>query len=150
MFLLLPYSQFFPSRTRKKILGDRANQEFIRRNINLTIKNLFYLKNLLGVQLCFGRYSIDGCSGKSWSKWADQKCHTVSLDICQHNNSTKLLNLFLHHQFILDRRCQYLSGDCNVEDRDGGGENNIFEDPELEELLAEDSCQAQEELVESL
>ena len=42
------------------------------------------------------------------------------------------------------------SGDFNVEDRHGGGKENIFEDSELEALLAEDSCRTQEELAKSL
>ena len=32
-----------------------------------------------------------------------------SLDICQHNDSNTLVNLCLHHKFILDRRCQFSS-----------------------------------------
>ena len=43
-----------------------------------------------------------------------------------------------------------MSGDFDVEDRHGGGKKKIFEDSELEVLLAEDSCQKQEQLVESL
>ena len=42
------------------------------------------------------------------------------------------------------------SGDFDVKDRHGGGKEKIFEDSELEELLAEGSCQTQEELAESL
>ena len=38
----------------------------------------------------------------------------------------------------------------DVEDRHGGGKEKIFEDSELEVLLAEDSSQKQEELTESL
>ena len=45
---------------------------------------------------------------------------------------------------------RFKSGDFDVEDRHGGGKERIFEDSELEALLAEDSCQAQELLVESL
>ena len=45
---------------------------------------------------------------------------------------------------------RFKSGDFGVEDRHGGGKEKIFEDPELEALLAEDSCQPQEELAESL
>ena len=64
---------------------------------------------LLGVQLCCPRFSIDDCSGKWWSKEAHQKCHTISLDICEHNNSTTLVNLCLHHKSIRDRRCEFSS-----------------------------------------
>ena len=42
------------------------------------------------------------------------------------------------------------SGDFYVDDRHGAGKKKIFEDYELEALLAEDSCQKQEELAESL
>ena len=45
---------------------------------------------------------------------------------------------------------RFKSGDFHVEDRHGGGKEKIFENSELEALLAEDSCQAQEELAESL
>ena len=44
----------------------------------------------------------------------------------------------------------FKSGDFDVEDWHDGGKDKIFEDSELEELLAEDSCQTQEELAESL
>ena len=40
---------------------------------------------------------------------------------------------------------RFKSGDFDVDDRHGGGKDNIFE---LEALLAEDSCQTQEELAE--
>ena len=42
------------------------------------------------------------------------------------------------------------SGDFDVDDQHGGGKEKIFEDSKLEALLAEDSCQTQEELPESL
>ena len=42
----------------------------------------------------------------------------------------------------------FKSGDFDVEDRHGGGKEKIFKDSELEALLAEDSCQMQEELAE--
>ena len=42
------------------------------------------------------------------------------------------------------------SGDFDVEDRHGCGKEKIFEDLKLEALLAEDSCQTQEDLAESL
>ena len=45
---------------------------------------------------------------------------------------------------------RFKSGDFNVEDRHGGGKENIFEDSKLKALLAENSCQTQEELAESL
>ena len=45
---------------------------------------------------------------------------------------------------------RFKSGDSDVEDRHDGGKKNIFEDSKLEALLAEDSCQIQEELGESL
>ena len=45
---------------------------------------------------------------------------------------------------------RYKSGDYNVEDRYGGGKEKIFQHSELEALLAEDACQTQEELAESL
>ena len=79
--------------------------------------------------------SIDEFRQMCWSKQADQKYHTVSLDICQHTDSTTLVNFCLHHKFIPDRR--YVK-------------EKIFEDSELEALLAEDSCQMQEGLAESL
>ena len=46
------------------------------------------------------------------------------------------------------QRCK--SRDFDVEDWHGGGKEKIFEDSELEALHAEDSCQMQEELTESL
>ena len=45
---------------------------------------------------------------------------------------------------------RFKSADFEVEDRHCGGKYEIFEDSELEALLAEDSCQMQEELAESL
>ena len=45
---------------------------------------------------------------------------------------------------------RFKSGDFKVEDRHGGGKEKIFEDTELETLLAGVSCQTQEELKESL
>ena len=33
------------------------------------------------------------------SKQTDQECHTVSLDTCQHNDRTTLVNSCLHHKF---------------------------------------------------
>ena len=48
---------------------------------------------------------------------------------------------------------RFKSADFDVEDRYGGGKETIFEDSQLEvleALLAEDSCQTQEELAESL
>ena len=45
---------------------------------------------------------------------------------------------------------RFKSGDFDGEDRHGGGKEKIFKDFELEVLLAEDSCQTQEELAESL
>ena len=45
---------------------------------------------------------------------------------------------------------RFKSGDFDVEDRHGGGKEKIFEDSELEALLAEDLYQTQEELAESL
>ena len=44
----------------------------------------------------------------------------------------------------------FKSGDYDVEDRHGGGKEKNFEHSELEALLAENSCQKQEELAESL
>ena len=44
----------------------------------------------------------------------------------------------------------FKSGDFDVEDRYGGGKEKISEDSELEALLAEDSCQTQEELAKLL
>ena len=41
--------------------------------------------------------------------WVWKNCHTVSLNICQHNDSNTLENLCTHHKFIPDRRCQFLS-----------------------------------------
>ena len=40
---------------------------------------------------------------------------------------------------------RFKSGDFDIEDRHGGAKEKIFEDFELEALLAEDSCQTQEE-----
>ena len=40
--------------------------------------------------------------------------------------------------------------DFDIADQHGGGKEKIFEDSELEALLAEDSCQTQEKLAESL
>ena len=45
---------------------------------------------------------------------------------------------------------RFKSGDFDIGDRHGGGKEKVFEDSELEALLAEDSCQTQEELAESL
>ena len=45
---------------------------------------------------------------------------------------------------------RFKSGDFDVDDRLGGGKEKVFEDSELEALLAEDSCQTEEELAESL
>ena len=45
---------------------------------------------------------------------------------------------------------RFKSGDYDVEDRHGGGKEKIPEDSGSEALLAEDSCQTQEELAESL
>ena len=47
-------------------------------------------------------------------------------------------------------RIRFRSGEFNVEDRHGGGKEKSFEDSKLEALLAENSCQTQEELAESL
>ena len=44
----------------------------------------------------------------------------------------------------------FKSGDFDVENRHGGGKEKIFEDSKLEALLAEDLCQTDEELAESL
>ena len=41
-------------------------------------------------------------------------------------------------------------GDFDVEDRHDSGKEKIFKDSELEALLADDSCQTEEELAESL
>ena len=49
-----------------------------------------------------------------------------------------------------DRFQHFNSGDFDVEDWHGGGKEKIFKDSELDALLAEDSCQTQEELAESL
>ena len=56
---------------------------------------------------------------------------------------------------LSERTCRELfrrfkSGDFDVEDRHGDGKQKIFEGSELEALLAEDWCQTQEELAESL
>ena len=56
---------------------------------------------------------------------------------------------------LRERTCRewfqcFKSSDFDVEDRHGGGKEKIFEDSELEALLAENSCQTQEELSESL
>ena len=56
---------------------------------------------------------------------------------------------------LSERTCRdwfqrFKSSDFDIEDRHGGGKQKIFEDSELQALLSEDSCQAQEELAESL
>ena len=56
---------------------------------------------------------------------------------------------------LSERTCResfqrFKSGDFDVEDRHHGGKDKIFEDSKLESLLAEDSCQTQEELAKSL
>ena len=56
---------------------------------------------------------------------------------------------------LSERMCRewfqrFKSDDFNVKDWHGGGKEKIFEDSELEALLAEDLCQTQEELAESL
>ena len=43
---------------------------------------------------------------------------------------------------------RFKSGDFDVEDRHGGGKETSFEGSELKALVAEDSCQTQEELAE--
>ena len=43
----------------------------------------------------------------------------------------------------------FKSGDIDVEDQRGGRKEKIFQNSELEALIAEDSCQMQEELTES-
>ena len=50
----------------------------------------------------------------------------------------------------LEQFQRFKSGDFGVEDRHNVGKEKIFEDSELEELLAENLCQTQEELAESL
>ena len=45
---------------------------------------------------------------------------------------------------------RFKSGDFDIQDRCGGGKEKIVEDSQLEALLAEDSCQMQEKLAESL
>ena len=45
---------------------------------------------------------------------------------------------------------QFKGDNFDIEDRHGGRKQEIFEDSESEVLLAEDSCQTQEELAESL
>ena len=45
---------------------------------------------------------------------------------------------------------RFKSGDFDIEDQNGDGKKTIFEDSELEALLAEDSCQTQEELTKSM
>ena len=47
---------------------------------------------------------------------------------------------------LTERTCRewfqrFKSSDFDMEDRHGGGKKNIFENSELEALLAEDSCQ---------
>ena len=44
---------------------------------------------------------------------------------------------------------RFKSGDFDVKDRQGSGKEIIFEDSKLEALLAEDSYQTQDELIES-
>ena len=45
---------------------------------------------------------------------------------------------------------RFKSGDFDVEDQYGDGKEKIFEDSDLEALLAENSCQTRQELAESL
>ena len=45
---------------------------------------------------------------------------------------------------------RFTSSDFAVEEQHGGRKEKIFEDCKLEALLAEDSCQMQEELAKSL
>ena len=56
---------------------------------------------------------------------------------------------------LSERTCRewfqrFKSGDFAVEDRHCGGKEKISKDSELQALLAENSCQTQEEWVESL
>ena len=55
---------------------------------------------------------------------------------------------------LSERTCRewfqrYKNGDFDVVDRHGAGKEKFFEDSELEALIAENSCQTQEELAES-
>ena len=56
---------------------------------------------------------------------------------------------------LSERTCRewfqrFKGGDFNVENCHGGVKENFFEDSELEALIAEESCQTQEELAKSL
>ena len=85
------------------------------------------LKNLLGVQLCFHRFSINHrmlSSAYGEAAFNEKMCREWSQ--------------------------RFKGGDFDVEDRHDGGKEKIFEDSELEALLAEDSCRTEEELAESL
>ena len=66
-----------------------------------------------------------------------------------------MLSSTLGEAGLNERTCRewfqrFKSGDFDVEDQHGGRKKKIFEDSELEALLAEDSCQTQEELADSL
>ena len=65
------------------------------------------------------------------------------------------LRLIECSQVLSERRFRkwfqrFKTSNLNVEDRNAGGKEKMFKDSELEALLAEDSCQTQEELAESL
>ena len=54
------------------VFGFRIWKNFVRTSDNVILQekdiNLHSRNDILGVQLCFRRFSIDGFSGKGWSK----------------------------------------------------------------------------------
>ena len=49
------------------------------------------------------------CHSLHYRRITSRVSDRIRLDICQHNDSTILVNLCLHHEFILHRKCQFLS-----------------------------------------
>ena len=67
----------------------------------------------------------------------------------------RILSITYGEAALSQRTCRdwfqrFKRGDFDVQDQHGGGKEKIFEDSELEALLAEDLCQTQEVLTESL
>ena len=56
-----------------------------------------------------------------------------------------MVRLLLVKERVVRSFQRFKSGDFDVEDRHGGGKENIFEDSELEALLAEHSCQRKDQ-----
>ena len=67
----------------------------------------------------------------------------------------RMLSTTYSEAALSERMChewfqRFRSGDFDVGDRHVGGKEKIFEDSEMEALFAEDLCQTQEKLEESL